>query len=105
VDQNGQLQRVLPQVSPEQPLATVENLVEQLRLGVASGAFRAVAILSAVNVHSPRGDATLTAIQVGLEHVDGYTADIYFPFELLDGQVRFHEPFGGKRQRTVFATV
>jgi hypothetical protein len=102
VSQHGELQRILPPVSADHPVATAEILLETLRDGVAKGAFHAIAILSLVHVYPPGGNVAIQAVQAGLEHADGYAIDIYFPCSRDDKTVKLGEPFASKRDRVVF---
>jgi hypothetical protein len=59
---------------------------------------KATAIVCDVRVKRPGSERKCDAIQVRLDHRDGYSTEVYFPYEIVQDQVRYGETFayGGK---------
>jgi hypothetical protein len=57
---------------------------------------RAIAIVCDVRVKDPGGDRNFDAIQVRLDHVDGYSTEVFFPYEIVKDEVRYGETFAHK---------
>jgi hypothetical protein len=45
---------------------------------------RATAIVFAVSINLPGGTGHTDAIQINLEHKDGYSAEVFFPYEISE---------------------
>lgn len=63
---------------------------------------KAVAIVCDVRLKPPKTAAEDEAIQVSLEHVDGYSVTVYFPYAIVAGEVRFGETFATTGDQAIF---
>ena len=65
-----------------------------------AGDCKATALVFDVRVDVPETAKKSDAIQVCVEHVDGYSAEIFFPYEIQDGRLNYGVTFaqGGKRE-------
>jgi hypothetical protein len=79
----------------------IEDLERDLREAIDSGYFQAVGLLTQVKIRHPGGGEGL-ALRVELEHQDGYSLDVYFPYVKDDEAPVFGEPFAGKHERRFF---
>jgi hypothetical protein len=98
----------LQRVSPRQDAALpspddVLLLLQQaFRERAAAGECRAVAVVADVVIALPGGGES-DALQVGVEHRDGYCANFFHPYERRsDGSLRFLEPISSSRKGIVF---
>jgi hypothetical protein len=81
----------------------VEALVKSLRAGAQAGAFKAVAVFVEVAIEPPGRDTKTQAIEVMLEHRDGYCANAFFPYSRsADGSLSFGSFFAAPRPGAVF---
>ena len=58
-----------------------------------AGKCEATAIVLDVRVSLPEENRKGNAIQVCLEHRDGYSAEVFFPYEIEDGRVKYGTTF------------
>jgi hypothetical protein len=63
---------------------------------------RAVAIVFNVTVSPPGSDLKVDAIQVCLEHMNGYSAEVFFPYSIANGEVTFGDAFAQQGQSDIF---
>jgi hypothetical protein len=63
---------------------------------------KAAAIICNVRVRPPRCDTKSDAIQVILDHVDDYSAMIFFPYQIIDQRVSFGETFSWPGEHEIF---
>lgn len=63
---------------------------------------RATAIVCDVRVKDPGGDRKFDAIQVRLDHTDGYSTEVFFPYEIVEDEVRYGETFAHKGKGGIF---
>lgn len=82
----------------------LEYLESALRIAVREEGHVAVAVLSNVTVKDQRSGEALDAVRVGLEHHSGYVVDVYFPYQLVAGEVAFGDLFAGPRVPTIYVT-
>ena len=54
---------------------------------------KAVALVFNVTVRLPHSDRKSDAIQVSVEHSDGYSAEVFFPYQLVENHVVYGEVF------------
>ena len=54
---------------------------------------KAVGMVFDVTVTLPNADRTSDAIQVSLEHADGYSAEVFFPYQLVENKLVYGETF------------
>ncbi len=84
-----------------QPL--IDALVTQFREEARAGTCRATAIVYDVKVVLPGKDMKTDAIQVNLDHRDGYSAEVFFPYNVgLSKKVDVFAPFAQKGKSEVF---
>ena len=77
----------------------IEELESALRSGIAKGQYRAGAIFVDVRAQPPGAHEMVDAVRVGLEHVDGFCADIYVPYtRSASGDVTAGTAFASKRK-------
>ena len=101
---NGLIQTVgTPEEADE---ATAEGALERLlrdfRVGAASGQYKATALFVNVRVRHPADGEMVAALQVALEHRDGYCVDVFYPYVGEAGTMELGEPFAGRRPGAVF---
>ena len=101
---DGRVQRVSPKQdaslpSPDQVLVLLQQAFRERAL---AGDCRAIAVVADVVIALPGGGQS-DALQVGVEHRDGYCANFFHPYERKsDGTLRFFEPLSGARKGIVF---
>jgi hypothetical protein len=64
---------------------------------------KAVGMVFDVTVTLPSADRRSDAIQVSLEHADGYSAEVFFPYQLVDNKLVYGETFAQPGKADVFA--
>jgi hypothetical protein len=64
---------------------------------------KAVALVFNVTITIPGSDRKSDAIQVFVDHSDGYSADIFYPYELVDGEVCYGEMFAQAGNHEIFS--
>ena len=84
------------------PGAELLGLLENgLRQKVRSDQDIAIATFTNVSLRDEQGEA-IDAVQVGLEHKDGYSINVYYPFTIDNGEVSFGELIAMEREPNVF---
>jgi hypothetical protein len=68
-----------------------------------AGRCKAVAIVFDVAVSLPKSDRKSDAIQVCVDHADGYSAEVFFPYHLTDRKVVYDEAFAQEGKHDFFA--
>lgn len=101
---DGAIQRVAPSELPRFP--TQVELLQTLERGFAekavNGKYRAIAIVADVVISMPDGRES-DAIQLALEHREGFCRNVFYPYTLSEESVlSFHEPVSGKRTGKIF---
>ena len=64
---------------------------------------KAVAMVFDVTVTLPNSDPKSDAIQVSVEHSEGYSAEVFFPYQLAENKVVYGETFAQRGKAEVFA--
>jgi hypothetical protein len=64
---------------------------------------KVTAIVCDVRVKVPGSDRKSDAIQVRLDHVEGYSTEVFFPYEIVKDEVRYGETFAHKGKGSIFA--
>lgn len=77
-------------------------LRSSLREIASSTHCRAVAIVVDVTVIPPTTDRKSDAIQVCLEHVDGYSAEVFFPYQIVAGDIVYGKTFAQAGKHEIF---
>jgi uncharacterized protein YuzB (UPF0349 family) len=75
-----------------------DSFVEQAKHGIC----RATAIVYDVVVTAPMGGKKIDAIQVCLDHCDGYSAEVFQPYQLVEGRVILGETFAQEGKQEIF---
>ncbi|MBW2268359.1 MAG: hypothetical protein JRH16_07260 [Deltaproteobacteria bacterium] len=101
---DGAIQRIAPGELPRFP--TQIELLQTLEQGFADAAvkdkYRAVAIVADVVIAMPDGRES-EAIQLALEHREGFCRNVFYPYTLSkEGTLNFDEPLSGKRTGKIF---
>ncbi len=101
---DGAIQRVAPSELPRFP--TQVELLQTLERGFAekavNGKYRAIAIVADVVISMPDGRES-DAIQLALEHREGFCRNVFYPYTLSEESIlSFHEPVSGKRTGKIF---
>lgn len=65
---------------------------------------RAVAIVFDVAVNLPESDQKSDAIQVCVEHVDGYSVEVFFPYQIVNKGIVYGKTFAQQGKREIFET-
>jgi len=63
---------------------------------------KVTAIICDVRVKVPGTDRKSDAIQVRLDHVNGYSREVFFPYEIVKDEVRYGETFAYDGKGTIF---
>jgi hypothetical protein len=63
---------------------------------------KAVAMVLSVSVKLPRSNHESDAIQVCVEHADGYSAEVFFPYQIKNKQIVYDETFAQAGKREIF---
>jgi hypothetical protein len=83
-----------------------QPLIDLMRTGFRAAAARGDIIASAlaydVRVLPPGSDAKTDAVAVELDHRDGYTVVVFFPYVLRSGEVVFGQAFVNAGARSIF---
>jgi hypothetical protein len=66
---------------------------------------KAVALVFDVRVALPNADSKSDAIQVCLDHQEGYSAEVFFPYQIVDGSVLYGETFAQQGKLDVFESA
>jgi hypothetical protein len=101
---DGAIQRIAPTELPRFP--TQIELLETLEKGFAekavNGKYRAIVIVADVVISMPDGRES-DAIQLALEHRDGFCRNVFYPYTLSEDSVlSFDAPLSGKRTGKIF---
>ena len=82
------------------------ELLQTLEKGFADaavkGKYRAIAIIADVVIAMPDGRES-EAIQLALEHREGFCRNVFYPYTLSkEGTLSFNDPVSGKRTGKIF---
>jgi hypothetical protein len=80
----------------------LELLENGLREKVISDSDIAIATFTNVGLREENGNL-IDAVQVGLEHLDGYAINVYFPYTIGEEGVLYDELIAMERSATVYA--
>jgi hypothetical protein len=64
--------------------------------------FKAVALVFNVAVTVPKSTRKSDAIQVCVEHGDGYSVEVFFPYQITDDQIVYGETFAQQGKHEIF---
>ena len=79
----------------------LELLEDGLREKVASDSEIAIATFTNIRLREENNNL-IDAVQVGLEHVDGYAINVYFPYSINEEGVLYGELIAMERDATVY---
>ncbi len=90
--------------STDHPLSMdlIEVLRNTFREMALSNRCKAVALICDVRVSSPGSSEKRDAIQASLDHVDGYSVKVFFPYLVLNGQVVYGESYACRGDNDIF---
>lgn len=83
----------------------IRTLEDSFRELAIRGRCKAIAIVFDVTTTLPKSSAKSDAIQVSLEHKDGYSVQVFFPYEVSDGQLIYKSSFAEEGEHRFFASV
>ncbi len=69
---------------------------------VSTNQCKAVAIVLDVAVNLPKSNRKSDAIQVCLDHSDGYSAEVFFPYQIVNNEIVYEETFAQEGKHEVF---
>jgi len=77
-------------------------LKSQFKGSALRGEIIASAVVFDVLIKSPASGDKVDAIQINLDHMSGYTAEVMFPYQFVEGTVSYSPPFAQKGAREIF---
>jgi hypothetical protein len=77
-------------------------LRESLQAMARTDKCRAAAIVSNVSVVIPGSNQKSDAIQISVDHRDGYSADIFYPYQLTDDKIVYGATFAQAGKHDIF---
>lgn len=80
----------------------IDLLANGLREAAANGEYLATALVYDVRVTPPSASEVTDAIAAELEHKDGYSVTVFFPYELTNGPPVLASPFATAESRSIF---
>ena len=81
---------------------TLALLQAGCRKGALKGEYKATAIFYDVRVTAPGADVKVDAIAVALDHRDGYSVIVYFPYTITEGAVEIGDLFSVLGKNRIF---
>ena len=63
---------------------------------------KAVAIVFDVAVNLPNSNRKSDAIQVCVDHADGYSAEVFFPYQIVNNEIVYEEIFAQEGRHEIF---
>lgn len=105
MDVNGQMIQTEAWTGEDEPTASdlVDSLVSAFQEQAESEEIRASAILIDCLTVPPGETEQVDAVAARLDHLDGYSAVVFFPYEIgNDGTVSFAEPFAHEGDDEIF---
>jgi hypothetical protein len=103
---DGEIVSVGADSGDEHPAAQelISVLEEGFRDGARTGKYKATALVVDMLVVPPGRDAKQDAIAVRLDHLDGYSVIVVFPYVIdASGSVTIETPYAGKGERRIFS--
>jgi hypothetical protein len=103
----GEIQRIAPYAGSRQPpsLDLVDLLQQGFRKGADIGEYKATAIFVPTRLQPPNETGKTDAVEVMLEHREGYCVNAFFPYSRdHGGTVSYGKLFAAPRDGVVFAT-
>lgn len=66
---------------------------------------KATAIVFNIAVKLPESNDKSDAVQICLDHVDGYSVEVFFPYRIVDGELVYAKTFAQKGEQRIFAQL
>jgi hypothetical protein len=63
---------------------------------------KAVAIVFDVAVNLPESNRKSDAIQVCVDHADGYSAEVFFPYQIVNNEIVYEKTFAQEGKHEIF---
>ncbi len=82
----------------------IELLQESFRKQARNGEIKATSIIFDVRIKPPGSDEKTDAIQVCLDHRDGYSVKVIFPYKINNGELLFGQTFAQRGENKIFAS-
>lgn len=67
-----------------------------------TGECKATAIVFDIRVNLPETNKTADAIDVCLDHIDGYSAEVFFPYKIVEGRIIYGATFAQEGEHQIF---
>ncbi|MDH3637599.1 MAG: hypothetical protein OES09_03960 [Gammaproteobacteria bacterium] len=101
---NGEVVSVPGYDGNEQPSSQeiINLLKDSFRAAGKNGEYKATAIVFDVHVIAPGSDEKTDAVAVALDHKEGYSVVVLFPYQLSDGAVEFGQVFAEAGDNDIF---
>lgn len=80
----------------------IELLREDFKKAAGENKCKATAIIFDVRIRPPGSEEKSDAIQVCLDHKDGYSAEVFFPYRLEDGKIIYGSTFAQRGDGLIF---
>jgi hypothetical protein len=80
----------------------IDTLQNSLRKIAHNNQCRAIALIFNVTIKLPRSDRESDAVQVCLEHVDGYSVEVFFPYQIVNKEIVYGDTFAQKGKHDIF---
>jgi len=103
---SGEIVHVGASTGEEHPKSAtlVEIMENTFRDGAANGKFKVTAIVVDVLIEPPGKTAKQDAVEVRLDHRDGYSVRVVFPYAFSDsGELLVEAPFASRGQNSIFS--
>ena len=81
----------------------IDLLTKNFQEEARQGKYKATAIIFDVRIKPPGEEEKGDAIQVSLEHRDGYSVKVLFPYKVIDAELLFGKTFAQKGDNKIFA--
>ncbi|NNF16802.1 MAG: hypothetical protein HKN70_08635 [Gammaproteobacteria bacterium] len=82
----------------------IETVKYTLQIGAANQQYRATALVYKVNVLPPGKENRSDAVAIEIDHADGYSAVLVFPYKIKDNTVTFGDVFARGGQNAIFVS-
>jgi hypothetical protein len=82
----------------------IDVLRSSFREMASAGKCRAVAVIFDVVVTLPKSTLKSNAIQVCLDHADGYSSEVFFPYRLANNELQHCEVFAQEGEHAIFGS-
>jgi hypothetical protein len=91
-----------PQTERPQSRELVKILRESFQKMAGTNACKAVAVIFDVTLPLADSDHKRDAIQICLDHVDGYSADVFLPYEIVESEIIYGRIFAQEGRHQIF---